>query len=95
VPFRAREGKPEFDAPADWQLVDVPKGRQLVVFPAAGSLAERAARGREQLEVALRSKGLTADGPVRWQPYFDLHKAEPNADELAAPVVRVSVPVRE
>ncbi len=94
VPFRAREGGKQFVAPAEWQIRDVPAARLLEVFPPTGDLAARIADGERLLQEAMKAQGLTAAGPITAQPYVHLDEGEPAAAKLAAPVVRLSVPLR-
>lgn len=94
VPFRPRRAERGLEPPAGWRVVEVPAGRQLVVFPPHGDLAERRAEGERLLRAALERSGLAASGPVVCQPYLHLEEGEPQAAELLAPVVRSSVPVR-
>lgn len=94
VPFRGAEGKPEWSAPADWDVREVPAGRALAVYPPSGDFAERRARGEAQLAAAQKALGLEARGLVLAQPFLHLDENEPDAAALAAPVVRVAVILR-
>ncbi len=94
APFRQRAGGKPFTAPKDWRIRDVPAGRWLVVYPPDGDLEHRLAAGERLLRDALAAQGLTALGAILAQPFFHLQEGEPAAEKLAAPVVRMSVPVR-
>ncbi|MBL9077906.1 MAG: hypothetical protein JNL08_10410 [Planctomycetes bacterium] len=94
APFRRRDDGPEFAPPAGWTVRDFEAGRWLVVYPQDGDLAARVATGTRQLQDALAAQRLTAAGPVLAQPFVHLEEGEPPASKLAAPTVRMSVPVR-
>ncbi len=93
APFRQRADGPAFAPPAGWTVRDVAGGRQLVVYPAAGTLDERVAAGERLLREALAAQQLRALGPITAQPFFHLQEGVPPANKLAAPVVRVAVVV--
>lgn len=94
APFRGKRGGEPFAAPADWVIRAVPAGRWLVVYPPAGDLAERLADGERRLRAALTTMRLTARGDVIAQPFLRLEEGVPSDDKLAAPVVRMSLPVQ-
>lgn len=94
VPFRQRPGGPALSPPADWQIETIAESRWLVVYPPDGDLAQRCRDGANRLQTALAQAGLTAAGPLVYQPFLHLHEGEPSAERLAAPVVRVSLPLR-
>jgi hypothetical protein len=94
APFRARQGGPEFAAPATAQLRTLAAGRWLVVYPPAGDVAARIAEGERLLQAGLVEQRLTARGPITAQPHFHLHEGEPSAEKLATPVVRMAVAVQ-
>jgi hypothetical protein len=94
VPFRQRPGGRAVEVPSGWTIRDVPAGKWLVVYPPSGGFDERLADGERRLERALAAQGLEAAGAVVAQPFFHLHEGEPPPDKLAAPTVRLSVPVR-
>lgn len=94
VPFRRRQGGPEFAPPAGWVLRDHDERKVLVVYPPEGTYAERVAAGSALLQQALRQPGVVADGPLTVQPFLHLHQAAPDESKLAAPVIRMFVPLR-
>jgi hypothetical protein len=94
APFRQKRGGAEFAPPSGWTIRDVPGGRWLVVYPPEGDLAARLADGERRLQEAATARRLTARGPVIAQPFFHLQEGVPPADKLAAPVVRMSLPVQ-
>lgn len=94
APFRQRVKGPALAAPAGWQLRDFAPGKWLVVYPADGDLAARIAAGERMLRAAVESSGLTPRGPITAQPYLRLEEGEPAADKLAAPTVRMALPVQ-
>ena len=91
VPFRQRTGGKPLTPPAGWQVREVPAGTSLVVYPDQGDLAQRRARGEDLLRRDLAEQGMTAAGPIVAQPFFHLHEGPPTDEQLAAPVVRMSV----
>ena len=91
--FRRRPDGPEFEAPADWQVRDVPGGRWLVVYPRDGDLAQRTRNGERMLREELERRGLAARGPITAQPFVHLQDGAPPAAALADAVVRVGVPI--
>jgi hypothetical protein len=93
APFRRRADGPTFAPPGGWNVRDVSLGRQLVVYPATGTLDERVAAGERLLREALAAQQLRALGPITAQPFFHLQEGVPPANKLAAPVVRVAVVV--
>lgn len=93
-PFRRRATGPALAAPAGWQLRDFAAGKWLVVYPADGDLDARLAAGERMLRAAAESMGLTPRGPITAQPYLRLEEGEPAADKLAAPTVRMTLPVQ-
>lgn len=93
-PFRQRAKGPALAAPAGWQVRDIAAGKWLVVHPADGDLAARLAAGERMLRAAAESMGLTPRGPITAQPYLRLEEGEPAADKLAAPTVRMALPVQ-
>lgn len=93
-PFRQRAKGPALAAPAGWQVRDIAAGKWLVVHPADGDLAARLAAGERMLRTAAESMGLTPRGPLTAQPYLRLEEGEPAADKLAAPTVRMALPVQ-
>jgi hypothetical protein len=94
VPFRPRRPDRVLRPPSGWRVAEVAAGRQLLVFPPSGDFAARRAAGEQLLRAALTAQGLTAAGPVVCQPYVHLEDELPSAELLAAPVLRLSVPVR-
>lgn len=94
APFRRRDGGARLQPPAGWRVHAVPAGRQLVVYPAAGDFAARVAAGERLLRETLAGQALQARGPLLVQPFFHLEEGVPPADKLAAPVVRMSLPVQ-
>ncbi len=94
APFRQRPNGAAFVPPAGWTIRAVPAGRWLVVYPPEGDLAARITLGEQRLREALAAQQLTARGPVIAQPFLHLEEGEPPADKLAAPVVRMSLPVQ-
>ncbi len=93
APFRQRPDGEVFLQPATWQVRNVAAGRWLVVYPAAGDLTAKLAAGPQLLQDALRTMKLKATGPITAQPFFHLQEGEPSPQKLAAPVVRMAVPV--
>lgn len=91
VPFRARKDAAPLDAPADWELRDVPAARWLVVHPPAGDFGVRRALGATLLQKALDQRGLRAAGPITAQPFLHLEDGAPPEDKLRAPTVRMAV----
>lgn len=91
--FRRRADGPALQAPAGWQLREIPAGRWLVVYPAEGDFAARVAAGERLLEAALRERTLRVRGPVLAQPFLHLEEGEPPPAALLSPKVRVAVPV--
>lgn len=94
IPFRQRPGGKPLAAPDGWNIRSLPAVPVLEVYPQSGDLAQRLAAGRELLERELARRHLTAAGPILAQPFFDLQDGVPPPARLAAPVVRVSVPLR-
>jgi len=94
VPFRQRTGGNALSAPADWRIEAIAESRWLVVYPPDGDLQQRCTEGAQRLQAALAQLGLTAAGPMVYQPFLHLQEGEPTAERLAAPVVRVSLPLR-
>jgi hypothetical protein len=94
VPFRQRPEGRAFEAPAGWELRNLPRTDVLLVFPDAGDYDQKVARGTELLQQALADQGLEAAGPIVAQPYFHLQEGLPPAERLAAPVVRMTVAVQ-
>jgi len=96
IPFRPADdaGQRTFQVPADWTVREVPAGRELVVFPGEGDIAQRTALGERMLREELTARGLTAAGPVLAQPFLHLDEGLPDSKALAATAVRVSVAVR-
>ncbi len=92
--FRRRADGPEFAQPDGWNVTAVPEGKWLVVYPANGDVDAKVAAGTAALEAALTERGLRAAGPITAQPFLHLQEGAPDAAKLAAPVVRVAVPVR-
>lgn len=93
APFRRRPQGAAFAAPADWTIRSWPAGRWLVVYPPEGNLRERLADGERRLREALDRQHLRARGAVVAQPFLHLEEGVPDTNQLAAPVVRMSVPV--
>lgn len=94
APFRRRADGPAFVAPDQFTVRELPAGRWLVVYPPAGDLAARIAAGERSLREALAARALEAAGPIVAQPFVHLQEGVPTEAKLAAPVVRLSVPVR-
>lgn len=98
APFRQRANGPALSAPAGWQLREFAAGKWLVVYPAVdligGDLTARLAAGERMLRDAAATQGLTPRGPVTAQPHFHLEEGAPAADKLAAPIVRMALPVQ-
>lgn len=94
IPFRAERTDAKATLPADWDIRDLPAGRALVVFPPRSDLPTAFADGERLLLRALADQRLEAIGPILAQPYLHLDEQAPTADEVRAPVVRVSVAVR-
>lgn len=94
APFRQRANGPALAAPANWQLREFAAGRWLVVYPAEGDLAARLAAGERMLRAAADAQGLSPRGPITAQPHFHLEEGAPAADKLAAPIVRMALPVQ-
>jgi len=93
APFRRRKDGPELVPPAGWQLREFAAGRWLVVYPADGDLEARLAAGERMLRDAANERGLRARGPLTAQPHVHLEEGPPTAERLAAPVVRMALPV--
>jgi hypothetical protein len=93
LPFAPRQDA-RFQPPEGWDVRDVPARRVLLVFPGAGGVDERIAAGERLLREAAARLGLAIEGPVLAQPYFHLDEGPPTEQRLAAPVVRMTVPVR-
>lgn len=93
APFRRRKDGPEFSPPAGWRLREFAAGRWLVVYPADGDLAGRLAAGDRLLRSAASERGLRVRGPLTAQPHVHLEEGPPTAAQLAAPVVRMALPV--
>jgi hypothetical protein len=93
VPFRPRGPAQLLQAPTGWQRRAVPAGRLLVVYPPEGDFAARCATGERLLREAAAAQSLQVRGPAVFQPFLHLQEGEPSAERLAAPVVRVSLPV--
>ncbi|MBL8730384.1 MAG: hypothetical protein JNM25_18345 [Planctomycetes bacterium] len=94
APFRRRPEGPAFRPPTGWTIRAVPAGRWLVVYPPEGDFAARRADGERRLREALPALRLTARGAVITQPFLHLQEGEPPVDKLAAPVLRMSLPVQ-
>lgn len=94
IPFRTRDGGTAPALPPGSEVLELPAGRELVVYPKEGGLEARRAVGTARLRAELDDKGLEADGPVRCQPYVHLHEGPPTAAKLADLKVRMSVRVR-
>lgn len=94
VPFRQRAGGPPLSPPKEWRIEPIAESRWLVVYPPDGDLAQRCRDGATRLQAALAQLGLDAAGPLVYQPFLHLHEGEPSTERLAAPVVRVSLPLR-
>lgn len=94
VPFRQRGEGRAFEAPAGWDVRNLPRTDVMLVFPDAGDYEQKVARGTALLQQALADQGLEAAGPIVAQPYFHLQEGMPPADRLAAPVVRMTVAVQ-
>lgn len=98
APFRQRANGLSLAAPAGWQLREFDAGKWLVVYPAVdsvgGDLAARFAAGERMLRDAAAAQGLTPRGPVIAQPHFHIEEGAPTADKLAAPTVRMALPVQ-
>lgn len=94
APFRQRPQGAPLAAPPDWQLRDFAAGRWLVVYPADGDLDARLAAGERMLRATAAAQGLTPRGPLVAQPQFHLQEGPPSATKLAAPVVRMALPVQ-
>ena len=94
APFRRRADGPAFVVPHGFTVRELPAGRWLVVYPPAGDLTTRLADGERLLRETLAARGLEAAGPIVAQPFVHLQEGVPTDDKLAAPVVRLSVPVR-
>jgi len=92
--FRRRVDGPEFARPDGWNVMAVPEGKWLVVYPANGDVDAKIAAGTAALEAGLTELGLRATGPITSQPFLHLQEGAPDAAKLEAPVVRVAVPVR-
>jgi hypothetical protein len=93
APFRRREGGPEFDAPAGWD-VRAADGDELVCYPDNGDVDAKAAAGAARLQQELRARGRVAKGPVTAQAFVHLHEGAPDAAKLATAKVRVAVRVQ-
>lgn len=93
APFRRRKDGPEFSPPTGWQLREFAAGRWLVVYPADGDLPARLADGERMLRGAASERGLRIRGPLTAQPHLHLQEGPPTAERLAAPVVRMALPV--
>lgn len=93
APFRRRKDGPELAPPAGWQLREFAAGRWLVVYPADGDLLARLAAGERMLRRAAQERGLRIRGPLTAQPHVHLQEGPPDAERLAAPVVRMALPV--
>lgn len=93
VPFRARDPQQPLQAPAGWQRRAVPASRLLVVYPPDGDFEARCAAGERLLREAAAAQSLKVLGSAVYQPFLHLHEGTPPAERLAAPVVRVSLPV--
>lgn len=92
VGFRQRDRGPAFTAPPEWELRERPAAGVLVVFPPpGGTLAERIARGEQQLRDALQASGRTAQGPIMAQPYLNLEEGTPDPKRIDTAVLRMSV----
>jgi hypothetical protein len=94
APFRRRANGAAFAAPTGWMIRAVPAGRWLVVYPPEGDFAARRADGERRLREALASLRLTPRGSVIVQPFLHLEEGAPSADKLAAPALRMSLPVQ-
>lgn len=93
VPFRRREGGPEFRPARPLAIRDLPETRVLEVYPPSGSFGEKVAAGARMLadEAARRKIRI---GPVLAQPFFSLQDGPPSEAKLEDPVVRLSAPLR-
>ena len=94
APFRRRTDGPALVAKEPWRLHEIPAGRWLVVYPPEGDLAARIAAGEGMLQTALRERDLHPRGPILSQPWLHLEEGEPDPQALAAPKVRMAVPVQ-
>lgn len=93
APFRRRKDGPELLPPAGWRLREFAAGRWLVVYPGEGDLAARLAAGERMLRAAADERSLRVRGPLTAQPHVHLEEGPPSAERLAAPVVRMALPV--
>ncbi|MCA8973742.1 MAG: hypothetical protein KDC98_03425 [Planctomycetes bacterium] len=95
IPFRPREGDELPPLAVGRRVLLIEAGRELVVHPPDGDFEHRRRDGERMLRAAMANNGLEADGEIRCQPYFHFDEGAPQAADLAAPVVRMSVRIRD
>jgi len=95
IPFRPRQGNALPAVAASNRVISFEAGRELVVYPEkVDDLPTRCAEGRKRLRKALDDRGLEAIGPIYCQPWVHPEDGVPSDEDLASPVLRVSVRVR-